>query len=84
MEPAKAMLGNCAGGAVRLIEADGPLVVTEGVETGLSLVSGLLKAPATIWAAMSTSGIKNLRLPTFFHRLCTSVAYDALQAYDRA
>lgn len=37
MEPAKAMLGNCAGGAVRLIEANGPLVVTEGVETALSL-----------------------------------------------
>jgi hypothetical protein len=69
VEPAKAMLGNCAGGAVRLMEADGPLVVAEGIETALSLVSGLLQTPATIWAAMSTSGMQNLRLPTIPARL---------------
>ena len=69
VEPAKAMLGNCAGGAVRLIEADGPLVVAEGIETALSLASGLLQTPATIWAALSTSGMKNLRLPTTPARL---------------
>lgn len=63
VEPPKAMLGNCAGGAVRLIEAEGPLVVTEGIETALSLPSGLLPVPVTLWAAMSTSGMKNLRLP---------------------
>jgi len=63
VEPVKAMLGNCAGGAVRLVEADGPLVVCEGIETGLSLASGLLQHPATIWAAMSASGMGNLRLP---------------------
>jgi hypothetical protein len=64
VEPAKAMLGNCAGGAVRLIEAGGPLVVAEGIETALSLACGLLQAPATIWAALSTAGMENLRLPT--------------------
>lgn len=69
VEPSKAMLGTCAGGAVRLIEADGPLVVAEGIETALSLSSGLLKAPATVWAALSTSGMKNLRLPATPYRL---------------
>lgn len=74
VEPAKAMLGNCAGGAVRLIEAEGQLVVAEGIETALSLASGLLQAPATIWAALSTSGMKNLRLPASPSRL--TVASD--------
>lgn len=69
VEPPKAMLGTCAGGAVRLVEADGPLVVTEGIETALSLASGLLPVPVTVWAAMSSSGVQNLRLPTTPSRL---------------
>ncbi|MEX0349857.1 MAG: toprim domain-containing protein [Paracoccaceae bacterium] len=60
---AKMMLGPCAGGAARLSEAEGPLVICEGIETGLSLLSGLLDGPATVWAALSTSGAKALRLP---------------------
>lgn len=60
---AKMMLGPCSGGAVRLSEAKGPLVVCEGIETGLSLLSGLLKGPHSVWAALSTSGIKALNLP---------------------
>lgn len=63
VEPAKAMLGTVAGGAVRLAEAPGRLVVAEGIETALSLASGLLRAPATIWAALSTSGLIGLALP---------------------
>ena len=62
--PAKAMLGPTRGGAVRL--ADGPverLVVTEGIETGLSLLSGLLGTPAAVWAALSAGGMRALRLP---------------------
>jgi hypothetical protein len=51
---AKMMQGPCAGGAVALSEAQGPLVVCEGIETGLSLLSGLLSAPAAVWAALST------------------------------
>mgnify|MGYP001036360807 FL=1 len=64
IDPAKAMLGTAAGGAVRLTGAQGPLVMAEGIETGLSLASGLLGRPATIWAALSTSGIQGLRLPS--------------------
>lgn len=62
-KPRKAMLGSVAGGAVRLGEARGPLVVAEGIETALSLSCGLLRAPAQIWAALSTSGVSGLRLP---------------------
>lgn len=63
IDPAKAMLGAAAGGAVRLTEAQGPIVVAEGIETALSLASGLLGRPATIWAALSTSGLRGLHLP---------------------
>ena len=63
MNPPKAMLGAVAGGAVCVAQAQGPLVVAEGIETALSLASGLLRAPATVWAALSTSGIRGLHLP---------------------
>ena len=61
--PPKAMLGATSGGAVRLAEGPGPLVVCEGIETGLSLASGLLRKPVTVWAALSTSGLRGLGLP---------------------
>ena len=63
------MLGAVQGGAVRLTGRPGPLVVAEGIETALSLASGLLSAPAAIWAALSTSGIRGLRLPDLPGRL---------------
>ena len=68
LHPAKAMLGSCKGGAVHLSpraihDKGGPLIVTEGIENGLSLLSGLLDQPATIWAALSTSGLISLNLP---------------------
>jgi hypothetical protein len=63
VEPAKAMLGAVAGGGVVLSRAGQNWVVCEGIETGLSLASGLLKRPATIVASLSTSGMKRLMLP---------------------
>lgn len=61
--PGKAMLGTTKGGAVQLSDTPGPLAVTEGIETGLSLLSGLMEGPASVWAALSASGMKALRLP---------------------
>jgi hypothetical protein len=60
--PPKAMLGAVQGGAVRLSYGAGPLVLSEGIETALSLCSGLLRGPATVWAALSTSGMRGLHL----------------------
>lgn len=68
-DPAKAMLGRTLGGAVRLSDEGGPLVVAEGIETGLSLLSGLLSGPASVWAALSTSGFSGLQLPAAPGRL---------------
>ena len=78
VEPAKAMLGGCKGGAVALAVAQrGPLVVCEGIETGLSLASGLVAMPATIWAALSTSGLKGLILPRMPGHLIVATDGDA-------
>lgn len=63
VSPAKMMLGATAGGAVRLSRGAGPLVACEGLETGLSLLSGLLNGPAQVVATLSTSGMKSLALP---------------------
>lgn len=76
VEPAKMMLGATAGGAVRLVQAEGPLVVAEGIETALSLASGLLRGPATIWAALSAPGIASLRLPDLPGRLTVATDGD--------
>jgi hypothetical protein len=61
--PAKAMLGATAGGTVRLSDGPSRLVVAEGIESGLSLLCGLLDTPATVWAGLSTSGLRGLHLP---------------------
>ena len=63
VEIPKMMLGSTAGASVRLTEGRESLVVCEGIETALSLSSGLLRVPAAIWAALSTSGMRNLSLP---------------------
>ena len=70
VEPNKAMLGAALGGAVLAAPGPGPLVVAEGIETALSLPSGLLRGPATVWAALSAAGMAGLRLPDGIpHRL---------------
>ena len=63
VETPKMMLGSTAGASVRLTEGREALVVCEGIETALSLSNGLLRVPAAIWAALSTSGMRNLSLP---------------------
>ena len=74
--PPKAMLGAVAGGAVCVAQGAGQLVVAEGIETALSLASGLLRAPATVWAALSTSGIRGLHLPPNAGRLTIATDGD--------
>lgn len=76
VSPCKAMLGGTAGGAVLLAREGPQLVVTEGLETGLALISGLLNSPATVWAALSASGVRALRLPTNPGRLVVAVDGD--------
>ena len=81
-QSAKMMLGPCRGGAVRVSDGDGPLVVAEGIETALSLASGLLSGPARVWAALSTSGVAGLALPPVPQRL--TIAPDGDDAGKKA
>jgi hypothetical protein len=61
VEEPKMSLGSCRGGAVRLADAGGGLLmVGEGIETCLSAMQAT-GYPA--WAALSTSGLKALDLP---------------------
>lgn len=62
LSPAKAMLGRALGSAVRLSEAGSPLIIGEGIETTLSVCDALPHACG--WAALSTSGLAALDLPT--------------------
>lgn len=61
--PAKAMLGQTRGGAVRLCYGMDGLVVAEGLETTLSLMSGIYPGNHSYWAALSASGMAGLTLP---------------------
>lgn len=76
IDPDKMMLGSVSGGAVRLCEGHSRLVVAEGIESGLSLLCGLLDAPATVWAGLSTSGIRGLKLPAQAGQLTIAVDGD--------
>jgi hypothetical protein len=58
------MLGPVRGGAVPLSRGPGPLIVAEGIETALSLLDGLAEHEPRVWAALSTSGMHGLRLPS--------------------
>lgn len=76
--PPRRCWAGCKGGAVALTQARrGPLVVCEGIETGLSLASGLVVMPAMIWAALSTSGMKGLILPRTPGHLIVATDGDA-------
>lgn len=61
IEPVKMTLGPCAGGAVHLAVAGAELGVAEGIETGLAAMGG---TGIPTWAALSTSGMRAVLLPT--------------------
>jgi putative DNA primase/helicase len=61
IDPQKMMLGPCRGGAVRLAELGEVLMVGEGIETCLAAMQA---SGHPAWAALSTSGLRSLDLPT--------------------
>ena len=56
----------------------------EGIESSLSLACGLLDGPATIWASLSTSGIRSLRLPDRPGKLIVATDRDQNRAGEMA
>ncbi|WP_208433250.1 DUF7146 domain-containing protein [Bartonella taylorii] len=82
-KPAKAMLGSVTGGGVHLSQANPKhLVICEGIETGLALLSGLLSEPVNLWASLSTSGMMRVNLPDTKSRL--TIAMDGDDAGRKA
>lgn len=76
--PAKAMLGAVGGGMVKLSQADNAsFAIAEGIETALSLCSGLLKAPATVFAALSATGMASAILPPIPGKLIVATDGDS-------
>lgn len=61
VDPQKMMLGPCRGGTVRLAASGDVLMIGEGIETCLAAMQAT-GHPA--WAALSTSGLRALDLPT--------------------
>lgn len=61
VDPRKMMLGPCRGGAVRLGPATNSLMIGEGIETCLAAMQATRHAA---WAALSTSGLRTLDLPS--------------------
>ena len=57
----KMMLGRCAQGAVRFAKAGPRLAIGEGIESSLSV---LQETDIPVWAALSTSGMKAIILPS--------------------
>lgn len=87
----KAILGASSGGHVALCSRSFDiLTVCEGIETGLSLMSGLIEPVHTVWSCLSTSGMKHLKLPGNPTQLCIATDGDdagrsaGLQLAERA
>ncbi|WP_195821707.1 toprim domain-containing protein [Roseobacter sp. MH60115] len=57
------LCGPTSGCAVRLSKPNGPLVVCHGIESGLSLNSGILRGPHEVWAALSNLQFEHFELP---------------------
>ena len=80
-EPVKAMLGRASGGAVRLAPAGDTLMVGEGIETCLAAMQATAM-PA--WAALSTSGMTRLMLPSAVREVIVLADHDLNGAGERA
>jgi len=75
----KMLFGPCRGGAVRLGPATNPLMVGEGIETCLAAMQG---KDWSAWAALSTSGLRSLDLPSEIQEVV--VLADGDEAGERA
>ncbi len=75
VEQSRMMLGRIAGGAVRLGPVAPKIAVTEGLETALSIVQACPNL--SVWAALSTSGMRSLVLPPEVREVILAADADA-------
>lgn len=77
----RASLGPIGGGAVRLTPPAETLMVAEGIETALAVMQATAQP---VWAALSTSGMTALRLPTIVRIVVILTDNDINGAGERA
>ena len=70
---AKMMAGKCKGGAVQLALCSNQLALTEGIETGLSV---LQSTNIPTWACLSTSGLTGIVIPESVTEILIFADYD--------
>lgn len=68
VSPPKMALGPIAGGAVRLGSHKPVLAISEGIETGLAAIQ--IRRGLSVWAALSTSGMRSLVVPADIRKIC--------------
>lgn len=73
IEPVKMSLGPIRGGSVHITEPNETLALAEGIETALSVWQ---ETSLPTWAALSTGGLKNLRLPDRIQNLIIFADFD--------
>jgi putative DNA primase/helicase len=81
VEPAKAMLGRAAGGAVRLAPAAEVLMIGEGIETCLAAMTATGRPS---WSAISVGGIEVLTLPALVKTAIILADHDRNARGERA
>jgi putative DNA primase/helicase len=74
VEPARMSLGPCAGGAVRLAEAEDHLILAEGIETGLAVLQATGRPT---WATLGTSGLRRVELPSKIREVTIAADSDS-------
>ena len=67
VETPKMSLGPISGGAVRLGPARSPLAIAEGIETALAIAQSCPEL--SVWAAISTAGLKAIKIPREVHEV---------------
>lgn len=77
VSPPKMMLGPSSGGAVRFGPDNRVIALAEGIETALSVS---MASRLTVWATLSTSGLKGLILPPLPAAEVVIIAADHDQA----
>lgn len=81
VDPPRKTLGSPHGCAVRLMPADGAVVLAEGIETALA-ASVLFGVPA--WSCLTAGGLEAVQLPPAIHSVLIAADNDAAGTGQRA
>jgi putative DNA primase/helicase len=81
LDPVRLFRGPVGGGAVRLGPAADMLIVAEGIETALAVMTA---TTISAWAALSAGGIEGLVLPPIVRRVIIAADHDRSGRGERA